>query len=179
MTRSKKRKFEFGDFQTPDELAYEVTQLLKSTEILPSVVIEPTCGLGSFIKNSIAPLKVAVSGFYKNISFAEIGKFKRKPIVVDDTCYFIPCNCEEETNFVANLLNSKIAKSFIHSLVFFDAKRPLTVDILKRIDLKKLAEKLNKEREACSYLTNAEFGKNNQKVLVFEKPPKYRKSSAK
>ena len=132
-------------------------------------------GIGSY---TFAPWKVAISGLYKNISFVEIGKYKRKPVVVDDTCYFIPCNSEKETSFITNLLNSKAAKGFIDSLIFLDAKRPVTIDILKRIDLKKLAEKSGKEKEAKSYLENSGLSDSNQKVLVFEKTPKYKRKHA-
>jgi hypothetical protein len=39
-------KVEFGDFQTPLELAREVCDLLQRLEIQPHIVVEPTCGLG-------------------------------------------------------------------------------------------------------------------------------------
>ena len=40
---------EFGDFQTPRELAFEVCLLLSHLKINPQTIIEPTCGLGSFV----------------------------------------------------------------------------------------------------------------------------------
>ena len=45
---TKKTKIEFGDFQTPRDLAGAVTTFLYDAGILPSAIIEPTCGHGSF-----------------------------------------------------------------------------------------------------------------------------------
>ena len=42
-------KIEFGDFQTPAELAREVCALLVRQEIKAEMVVEPTCGVGAFL----------------------------------------------------------------------------------------------------------------------------------
>lgn len=94
-------------------------------------------GVGDY---SFSPAKVAISGLYKNLQFQAVGSADGKPVMVDDTCYFIPCDSKSEADFFANLLNSETARRFISALVFTDAKRPVTIDVLKRIDLKKLAE---------------------------------------
>ena len=111
---------------------------------------------------------------YKNIAFQAVGLHEGKPIVVDDTCYFIPCQSEEEAIFFAELLNSDVAQRFIASLVFSDAKRPITIDVLKRIDLSKLAEHLGKEKQAIHYLSSPALESSHQRLLVFEKGEKYR-----
>lgn len=129
-------------------------------------------------KYTFSQWKVAVSGFYKNIHFSVIGKYNKKPILVDDTCYFVPCQSKIEADFVANLLNSDVASRFIHSLVFFDAKRPVNIDILKRIDLKKLAERLEKANEATRYLADAEIIENQQQMMVFEKGTSYNRKNS-
>ena len=46
----KKEKIEYGDFQTPLELAVRVCQQLLQLNISPDIIIEPTCGFGNFIK---------------------------------------------------------------------------------------------------------------------------------
>ena len=43
-----REKAEFGDFQTPEELALRACELLL-TEERPAVVLEPTCGRGNFL----------------------------------------------------------------------------------------------------------------------------------
>ncbi len=45
----RKRRIEFGDFQTPDGLARDVCLRLKALGIAPDVVVEPTCGVGAFL----------------------------------------------------------------------------------------------------------------------------------
>lgn len=47
MTASK--KIEFGDFQTPLELARDIVAFLVSSGETPDAVVEPTCGRGSFL----------------------------------------------------------------------------------------------------------------------------------
>lgn len=44
-----KQTAEFGDFQTPIELAHKVCELLSHSGFQPASVIEPTCGLGNFL----------------------------------------------------------------------------------------------------------------------------------
>ena len=128
-------------------------------------------GIGNY---SFSPWKVAISGLYKNIAFSAIGNVAGKPIMVDDTCYFIPCESKEEAVLVADLLNSEACINFMKSLVFFDAKRPVNIDVLKRIDIKKLAEHLNLTEKVMQYLPYAQQFMSPQQLLVFEKETEYR-----
>jgi len=47
--KGRKEKAEFGDWQTPIELAREVCMLLSCKGLEPASVLEPTCGRGSFL----------------------------------------------------------------------------------------------------------------------------------
>jgi hypothetical protein len=132
-------------------------------------------GVGDY---TFSPWKVAISGLYKNCRFEAIGKYQNKPVVLDDTCYFIPCNSEQEASFAGLLLNSDIAKRFLNALVFFDAKRPVTIDVLNRIDLKKIAERLGLESDARKYFRDAAFFEGRQGLFVFEKEERYRTKSS-
>ncbi|NQU40007.1 MAG: N-6 DNA methylase [Lentisphaerae bacterium] len=128
-------------------------------------------GVGDY---SFSSAKVAVSGLYKNIQFQALGTTGGKPFVVDDTCYFIPCDSKSEAEFFAEILNSDIAQRFISALVFMDAKRPVTIDVLKRIDLKALAEHVGQETRASEYLAAPSPETSNQRLLVFEGSGEYR-----
>jgi hypothetical protein len=128
-------------------------------------------GVGDY---TFAPAKVAISGLYKNLRFQALGHAGGRPVVVDDTCYFIPCASKAEAVFFAGLLNSDKAQKFISALVFTDAKRPVTIDVLKRIDLKKLAEQANRENEAVDYLASPAIESSHQRLLVFEGRGEYR-----
>jgi hypothetical protein len=47
---SPKLKLEYGDFQTPLELAEAICRKLLKLEINPDIIVEPTCGVGNFIQ---------------------------------------------------------------------------------------------------------------------------------
>lgn len=128
-------------------------------------------GVGDY---SFSPAKVAISGLYKNLHFQAVGSAGGKPIMVDDTCYFIPCDSMAEAKFFADLLNTETAKRFISALVFTDAKRPVTIDVLKRIDLKKLAAHARQETTAVQYLSSPCLESSHQRLLVFEEREEYR-----
>ena len=94
-------------------------------------------GIGPY---SFAPWKVATSGFSKRLEFHCVGPIEGKPVMLDDTCYFLPCETETDARLLVELLNSKTAKGFLHSIVFWDAKRPITAQLLANLDLRTLAE---------------------------------------
>lgn len=94
-------------------------------------------GVGSY---TFSPWKVATSGFYKRLEFQRVGPAAERPVVLDDTCYFIPCKTEEDAQTLADLLNSEPARGFFRAFVFWDAKRPITVQLLSRLNLQRLAE---------------------------------------
>lgn len=96
-------------------------------------------GVGDY---SFQPWKVVVSGLYKNIRFRLVGPFRDKPVVLDDTCYMMSFESEEQAEFAYELLSSEIAADFIDSIVFKDSKRPITVALLNRISLRYLADHL-------------------------------------
>jgi hypothetical protein len=99
-------------------------------------------GIGEY---SFAPWKVAISGFYKKLAFSVIGQSQDKPIVLDDTCYFLPCQTREQADFLAMLLNSPPAQDFYRAFVFWDAKRPITAELLRKLDLRLLSRELGTE----------------------------------
>ena len=96
-------------------------------------------GVGEY---SFTEWKVAISGFYKRLDFRCVGPFDGKCVVLDDTCYFLPCHSEDEARRLASILNSKEAKGLFNSLVFWDAKRPITASLLSSLDLGRLATEL-------------------------------------
>ncbi|OJT17724.1 hypothetical protein BO221_44380 [Archangium sp. Cb G35] len=94
-------------------------------------------GVGDY---TFAPWKVAISGLYKKLEFRLIGPHEGKPVVLDDTCYFVACGSEAEARFLLGLLESEEAREFYSAFIFWDAKRPITVDLLRRLDLRRLAD---------------------------------------
>lgn len=93
-------------------------------------------GIGPY---AFAPWKVAVSGLHASARFHAIPPVDGCPVFFDDTCYYLSFQTEDEAMLIADVLNSDICQKFISSLVFTDAKRPITVDLLQRLDLSALA----------------------------------------
>lgn len=83
--------------------------------------------------------------------------------MLDDTSYFVPCSTEHEAEFVVSLLNSTIAKGFFEAFLFWDAKRPITVDLLDRIDLLALARELRTESTMERYLAQQQSSYKKRK----------------
>ncbi len=106
-------------------------------------------GVGEY---SFSLWKVAISGFYKKLNFKVAPPHKGKPVLLDDTCYFLPCESKEEAQLLSRLLNSRPAQDFFSSLVFWDSKRPITVALLRRLDIFKLAKALDLETELILHL---------------------------
>ena len=107
-------------------------------------------GVGPY---SFAPWKVAISGFYKKLHFVAVGPINGRPVVFDDTIYLLPCRSKEEACFIEELLRSEAAQDFFNAMIHWSDKRPITVEILKRLSINKLASMLGRERD---YLRFAE-----------------------
>ena len=75
-----------------------------------------------------------------------------KPVVFDDTCYFLACRSQAEAECLAQLLNSRPASEFYNSLVFWDAKRPITIEILRQLNLAAVARELGLEEVLVRHL---------------------------
>ncbi len=96
-------------------------------------------GVGPY---TFAPWKVAVSGFYKTPQFAPIGPQRGRPVVCDDTCYFLRCKSAPAARKLARQLNGPVARDFFAAFCFPDAKRPLTAEILGSLDLSALPARM-------------------------------------
>ena len=94
-------------------------------------------GIGDY---SFAPYKVAISGLHKIPKFRVVEPLNGQPVMLDDTCYFVPCYSLEEATQLANFLNDQTCLNYLNSIVFLDAKRPITKKLLQRIQVPSLVE---------------------------------------
>jgi hypothetical protein len=97
-------------------------------------------GVGDY---TFKPWKVAISGLYKTIHFSLIPPYDGKPVVLDDTCYFLGFDTREQAELIHQLVSSNTVRRFIESIVFLDDKRPITASLLNRINLEKAAKNEN------------------------------------
>lgn len=96
-------------------------------------------GIGDY---SFKPYKVAISGLYKTFHFTLVLS-EEKPVMLDDTCYFLGFDDLKSAVAVQALLNSDVVTTFLKSITFSDSKRMITKDVLMRIDLRKVLEASN------------------------------------
>jgi hypothetical protein len=104
-------------------------------------------GIGDY---SFAPYKVAISGLHKIPRFRAIGSVNGRPVMLDDTCYFIPCANAKQAAILTNLFNDPVCLNYLNSIVFVDAKRPITKKLLQRVDIVSLFNLVEQQ----SLLTN-------------------------
>lgn len=119
--------------------SHEITFLNRGSSIYKGKPPFSIFGVGDY---SFSPWKVAISGLYKSLDFKVVGPIRGKPVVFDDTVYFLPCQSEEEALSVRAILQSEPCIGLISSLVFWDEKRPITADLLKKISLLKVADEV-------------------------------------
>jgi hypothetical protein len=127
-------------------------------------------GIGPY---SFAPWKVAISGLYKQLRFSKIGPIDGRPVLLDDTCYFFPCNDEEECAQLYELASSSTAIEFWSSLVFWDAKRPITAKLLNLLNLSALSKALDAWTSATRRLAEGQitpYTGGAQQARLFREP---------
>ena len=106
-------------------------------------------GIGPY---SFSPWKVAIAGLYKDLRFVKVGAPAGKPLLLDDTCYFLPCETEAQCDLAIDLLASAPAIDFLSALAFRDAKRPITAKLLNSLDLVALAKQIGTPEDKLGHL---------------------------
>ena len=95
-------------------------------------------GLGEY---TFSRFKIAISGLHKEIRFVLLGLSEDRPIVVDDASYTLSFEDGCEAAMCFALLTGEAATDLLESLVFWDAKRPISKKLLQRLDLLAIARK--------------------------------------
>ena len=109
-------------------------------------------GIGPY---SFAPFKVATGGLSKEPRFKALGPGKGKPVMLDYTCYFLPCSNAAEAAVLTALCNDPITLAFLRSASFKTAKRPITKALLQRVDLQAILKRTDRRalgKKAREYL---------------------------
>jgi len=69
------------------------------------------------------------------LDFRLVGELNDKPVVFDDTVYFLSFDTEEQAQKVLYTLLSQNVQDFFSSMIFWDEKRPIKTSILNRLNL--------------------------------------------
>lgn len=96
-------------------------------------------GIGSY---SFKDWKIAISALYKRLSFRLVGPIDGKSVIFDDTVNFLSFESEEEAKFIFGLITSQPALEFLDSMIFWDEKRPVIINILRRLSFQAVAREL-------------------------------------
>ena len=96
-----------------------------------------------------------------------VGPEDGRPVLFDDTCYFIALSSQQEASIVAQILNSELCQKFLATLVFPGAKRTVTVELLQRVNLSALARALGLEK---AWLDTRQQQAMNQLELAVSEP---------
>lgn len=89
-------------------------------------------GIGEY---TFHPWKIAIGALYKKLDFRLVGPVGGKPVVFDDTVYFIGFQTESEARKTLEKLQSDPIQDFLRSMIFWDDMRPVKTEILNRVDL--------------------------------------------
>jgi hypothetical protein len=92
-------------------------------------------GVGAY---SFRPWRIAICGLYKSLDFRLIAPLEGKPVMFDDTVYYLSFEDEMSAQQVFTLLRSCAAKDLLSSLIFWDEKRPVKASILNMLDWSRL-----------------------------------------
>jgi hypothetical protein len=92
-------------------------------------------GIGPY---SFKPWKIAIGALYKQLNFRLIGPVNDRPVMFDDTVYFIGFDTEHAARNVLEKIRSDAVSAFLKSMIFWDDMRPIKTEILNRLDLMSL-----------------------------------------
>ncbi|MCU6615756.1 hypothetical protein OCO52_04705 [Achromobacter mucicolens] len=92
-------------------------------------------GIGDYAFKS---WKIAICALYKKLDFRLIGPIEGKPVMFDDTVYYISFESQEEAEVAFSQLNSADARTLLSSMIFWDEKRPIKTTILNSVDFERV-----------------------------------------
>jgi hypothetical protein len=101
-------------------------------------------GIGEY---AFRPWRIAICGLYKKLEFRLVGPRDGRPMMFDDTVYYVSFDREEEARRALESLTSASSLSLLSALVFWDEKRPIKTGILNVLDWSK-AVKTAKPKES-------------------------------
>lgn len=88
-------------------------------------------GVGDY---AFRPWRIAICGLYKSLRFRLVGPIEGKPVMFDDTVYYISFDTEEQARTTLDRITTPDALSLYDSLIFWDEKRPIKTSVLNIID---------------------------------------------
>lgn len=94
-------------------------------------------GIGDY---AFRPWRIAICGLYKNLNFQLVAPQHSKPIMFDDTVYYLSFDTEQAARSVLVALHSQAIQQLLTSLIFWDEKRPIKASLLNLLDWSSLLQ---------------------------------------
>ncbi len=97
-------------------------------------------GIGDY---TFRPWRIAICALYKALRFRLVAPIENRPVMFDDTVYYLSFETQAEAMDVLEKLNSKPAIGLLSSLIFWNEKRPIKTGILNLLDWTWVEELMN------------------------------------
>ena len=88
-------------------------------------------GIGDY---AFRPWRIAICGLYKKLNFRLIGPINGRPVMFDDTVYYVSFDTEHAARAALTRIVSPSATDLLHSMIFWDEKRPIKSSVLNHLD---------------------------------------------
>lgn len=92
-------------------------------------------GVGNY---AFRPWRIAICSLYKALRFRLVAPIEGRPVMFDDTVYYLSFETEREARCTLAALENKHARALLSSLIFWDEKRPIKTAILNKLDYSRL-----------------------------------------
>jgi hypothetical protein len=88
-------------------------------------------GVGDY---AFRPWRIAICSLYKKLKFRIVGPIEGRPVMFDDTVYYLSFDSQSEAEITLEQLNSTSSINLLSSLIFWDEKRPIKTSLLNIVD---------------------------------------------
>ena len=88
-------------------------------------------GIGDY---AFRPWRIAICSLYKALRFRLVGPIDGRPVMFDDTIYYLSFDTEVQAHAILEKLMSEPATTLLSALIFWDEKRPIKTGILNVFD---------------------------------------------
>lgn len=93
-------------------------------------------GVGDY---AFRPWRIAICGLYKTLRFRLVAPMLGRPVMFDDTVYYLSFDSENEATETLKKLNSNSSIELLSSLIFWDEKRPIKTGVLNVLDWSRIS----------------------------------------
>ena len=92
-------------------------------------------GVGDY---AFRPWRIAICGLYKRLRFRLVGPMQGRPVMFDDTVYYVSFDTEAQAVAALERVEAMECTILLSSLIFWDEKRPIKTGILNVLDWSKV-----------------------------------------